>query len=215
MFAVTPGRALLLPLSVVGATFLVLRGAVATFGLVHGYSIGFAFYWIACIGTTGLALGWRSTVDLFARARPRLPPPRWLAWLVLCVPWIGGFFVAAMPYLNELGALVIVVSVARAIVNAVAEEVFWRGLYVRAFPGRTFAGWIAPALGFAAWHIVPLSVTGVTRDSIAMLAGAALIGLGNGWIALRTGSLRYTTIAHALTDAMGIHATLFVLGERS
>lgn len=40
--------------------------------------------------------------------------------------------------------------------------------------------------------------------SSSLLSGAAIIGLGYGWIALQTRSLAFVAPAHALTDASGV-----------
>jgi hypothetical protein len=42
--------------------------------------------------------------------------------------------------------------------------------------------------------------------------GACFISFGYGWVAWRTGSRRWTTLAHMATDAMGIGAAFFVVG---
>ena len=89
--------------------------------------------------------------------------------------------------------------------NAPAEEVFWRGIPVAPFPDDPMLGWLWPAIRFTAGHLVPLSMRpSSTGRRTSLLAGAAVIGLGYGWIALRTRSLAITGPAHALTDSSGL-----------
>jgi membrane protease YdiL (CAAX protease family) len=76
---------------------------------------------------------------------------------------------------------------------------------VAVFPDDPVRGWLWPAAGFTAWHLVPLDArSSTTRRRYAVLVGAAVIGLGHGWIAQRTRSLALVTLVHALTDAYGI-----------
>jgi membrane protease YdiL (CAAX protease family) len=68
------------------------------------------------------------------------------------------------------------------------------------------------AFAFGAWHVIPQSVVPFGGGSAALVLGACFIGLGFGWVAWRTGSIRWTTLAHIITDATGIGAAFFVLG---
>jgi CubicO group peptidase (beta-lactamase class C family) len=45
-----------------------------------------------------------------------------------------------------------------------------------------------------------------------LLSHTALIGLGYGWVAWTTGSIRWTILAHVLVDSMGVRAALFTTG---
>jgi hypothetical protein len=70
------------------------------------------------------------------------------------------------------------------------------------FPDDPLRGWLWPAVGFTAWHLVPLTTRPSSlRRRAALLAGAASVGLGYGWIALRTRSLALVAPAHALIDS--------------
>jgi membrane protease YdiL (CAAX protease family) len=89
--------------------------------------------------------------------------------------------------------------------NVLAEEVFWRGIPVAVFPDEPWRGWLWPSVGFTAWHLVPLTARPSSIGCRAvLLAGAALDGLGYGWIASGTRSLAMVAPAHALTDSSGV-----------
>jgi membrane protease YdiL (CAAX protease family) len=91
------------------------------------------------------------------------------------------------------------------ITNALAEEALWRGVPVVVFPDDRVRGWLWPAAGFTAWHLVPLMArpTSVRRRN-EVLIGAGLIGVGYGWMAQQTHSLSLVAFAHALTDSSGV-----------
>jgi len=46
-------------------------------------------------------------------------------------------------------------------------------------------------------------------DTKAFLAGAFHIGLGHGWVAWRTGSIRWTVLTHLLTAFLGLGGLLY------
>lgn len=82
-------------------------------------------------------------------------------------------------------------------------------MYLYLFPGRTLAGWLYPAVMFALWHLSPTSVLGFP---IVLVSGAIYLGLVYGWIAQRTGSIRYTIVAHILVNMMGLSFASLILG---
>lgn len=68
-----------------------------------------------------------------------------------------------------------------------AEELFWRGLVLRAFENRIGSGWAiaASAVLFSASHFQPLQ-----------FAGLAVAGAVFAWLAVRTGRLGPSIVAH-------------------
>lgn len=59
----------------------------------------------------------------------------------------------------------------------------------------------------AAWHLVPLAAGGAgSRRTTALLGGAALIGVGDGWVAFGTRSVIPVIGPHTVTDASGVRA---------
>jgi membrane protease YdiL (CAAX protease family) len=89
--------------------------------------------------------------------------------------------------------------------NALAEEVFWRALPVALFPDHPVRGWLWPAVGFTAWHLVPLRSARTDPGRTAVLLfGAGFIGLGYGRVAFKTRSIAATFVPHAMTDASGV-----------
>lgn len=210
-----PGRrrlaALALPPILLATTYLAYQAATATLGERTGYLAAFGFYWLVwCLAVPVWLIGVDGIGQVFADRRPRLPDRRWFALVILAIPPLGGFATQFLPNIGALDIAVVTVVVAVALVNATLEELLWRGVYVRLFPDDRLRGWLYPAVGFALWHLAPTSVHG---DAIVIVAGAVMVGIGFGWIAHRTGSIRWTTVAHILTDATGISFALYVLGR--
>lgn len=42
--------------------------------------------------------------------------------------------------------------------NALGEELLWRGLFLEVFPGEVFRGALWPLFGFALWHLAPEAI---------------------------------------------------------
>ncbi len=109
---------------------------------------------------------------------------------------------------------IVLASAAIAAVNAAGEEILWRGTYVRVFPGRRLLGHIYPALGFGVWHLAPQRVFPNPHPggALSFVFVASLWGLLYGWVAQRTGSIRWTTLSHCLLDLSGLGATIYFGG---
>jgi membrane protease YdiL (CAAX protease family) len=144
-------------------------------------------------------------MSLWRRTDQQLPTPRVVALAVLVTPPLGAVATEWLPNAGRAGPTAVAVAAGVGLTNAVAEDALWRGVPVTVFPDDPVRGWLWPAVGFTAWHLVPLTVRPTSpRRRIGVVAGAALIGLGQGWIAQRTGSLAVVSPAHVLTDACGV-----------
>ncbi len=183
----------------------VFRATTRRYGPERGYQAGFAVYWASCWFAAGTVLGPRRLLRLWLAPAPALPPPRALGAAVLTAPPLGGFATQWLPQARESGPAVVAFAAGIGTTNALAEEVFWRGVPLAVFPDEALRGWLWPSLGFIVWHLVPLTARPSSlRRRAAVLAGAALVGSGYGWIALRTRSLAWVAPAHALTDSSGL-----------
>jgi membrane protease YdiL (CAAX protease family) len=180
----------------------------------RGYLTGFAIYWAGCCYLLPVVLLGRQGIRaLLGQRTGKLPAPRWLAGTVLLGPPLGAVGTELLPELPAADPALLATAAAVAAVNATGEELLWRGLFVATFPDDPVAGWLWPAVGFTAWHLAPLAVHPSRRGTAPFLASAALIGVGLGWVAHRTRSLRWTLPAHIATDACGLRAARFWLGR--
>jgi membrane protease YdiL (CAAX protease family) len=139
-------------------------------------------------------------------AEQPLPAPTSLALAALAIPPLGAVTTQWLPQLRRTGPSVAVAAAGVGVTNALAEEVLWRGVPSAIFPGDPVLGWLWPAAGFVAWHLIPVKGLPAKRKW-QVLAGAAMIGIGNGWIAYSTGSLRWPALSHAIVDSSGLRQT--------
>jgi uncharacterized protein len=201
--------ALAAPPVLIVSTYIAFQVFTDWFGPRWGYIGGFVFFWaVWCFGFSLWAIGPGGVAAVLRSSRPRFPRPAalWLALLV--IPVVGGLVTRLLPELAGATIAVLGMALLIAVLNAIAEELLWRGVYIRLFPGRMVAGWLYPAVFFALWHVSPTSVRG---SALVLVPTAAFLGLLYGWIAQKTGTIRYTVIAHALVNAMGLGFALLVL----
>lgn len=186
----------------------VFRATTRRFGTERGYQAGFAVYWATCWAVAAVLIGPRTLRLLWRRPEDSLPSPRPAAAVALLAAPVGAVVTELVPHARAAGPAAIALAAGIGTTNALAEEALWRGVPIETFPDDPVRGWLVPAAGFALWHLVPMSTRPTTpRRRASVVAGAALIGLANGWIAHRTRSLAVVTTAHAVTDSCGVRAT--------
>jgi hypothetical protein len=159
-------------------------------GREWGWYAGFLVYWpVWCVGLPLALLGWSEARDLL-RAGPMSP----LSWVLVTLPpvmaAVGRLAGAEGPDRPLLWA-------AMALVNGALEEMLWRGMYVRLFPGRLRWALAWPTVWFALWHLAPGSVA-MGSDVWVLIGGAAVLGAALGWVAVRSRSIRWTVVSHML-----------------
>jgi hypothetical protein len=182
-------------------------------GQRRGHLTGFALYWTACYLLPLGLLGRDRVTALLRQPGHPLPSPRWLAAAALLVPPLGAVGTELAPELRKADPALLATAASVAAINATGEELLWRGLFVAAFPDDLVRGWLWPAVGFTIWHLAPLSVLPSRRGTLGFLVPTALIGVGYGWVAWRTRSLRWTLPPHIATDASGLRIAGFWLGR--
>jgi membrane protease YdiL (CAAX protease family) len=157
-----------------------------------GWYAGFLVYWpLWCLLFPRWMLGWRRMRDLFQPRR--MGATDWvLALFPPLMALIGGLIFAQ----ERRDPSVLVPWVFMAFGNGILEEMLWRGVYVTLFPANKLWGVAWPAVWFALWHFGPGSLhSGVW----VLVAGAAGLGVCFGWLAFRTGSIRWCAISHTLS----------------
>jgi len=120
-------------------------------------------------------------------------------------------FFVFIPGLPRANMRIISVSVLLGAVIGVTEEVFWRGVYLRMFPGNAWLSLVYPSAMFALWHLAPLSVrpNRLPGGSLAFVAYALLLGGSYALSATQTGSIGWTTVSHIIHDSLGLGALAY------
>lgn len=164
-----------------------------------GYHLTLALYWVGfCLPVARRYGGLRPQLwGLDLRGRAAIIVPLLLA--VQCAAVFAGALVPALPQLaaGELGLAVLI-----ALINGPLEEAAWRGAYVSTFSDRPLLGYGLSSALFALWHVPLALVAGVTFPGgpLALVGGAAGLGLLWGAIAWRTGRIGWVAIAHSITN---------------
>ena len=212
--AIEPRRAvaLVLPVAVpfvMAATFTVARDRL---GDHLGYVAGFGAYWTVCAGLSIGLLGRGRVQSLFRDVRPRLGKPALLGATLLLWPPLGAVATRFVPELGQATPVMVATIAAVAVANATLEELLWRGVYITFWPDDAFLGWIWPAIGFGVWHVAPQVIHASSMGVGVYVASAVALGLSWGWVAWKTGSLRWVSVSHVFTDGSGLRNALFLLG---
>jgi membrane protease YdiL (CAAX protease family) len=196
------------PLGLMLATLVVFRAAQAVGGDRAALFAGFGFYWLlGGVVLPLLLIGRDGYAAVFARRKVRWSVALVTAVLLL-IASVAFALLFAFPALFPVESNAVLVGLAAyALVNGTLEEVFWRGVFLRRFPASLTFGVIYPAILFGTWQLVPWSVFPnwpVPADMVLMVT--VPLGLLYNWVAWHTGSIRWTVLAHVLTNMSGLGA---------
>ena len=188
--------------ALIGAMLVIVPALTLQFGGPTGYLLSMAVYWLLfCLPVIALHVWKRHDGRLFSEKLA------WRDWfvpglLLLQVALIGIVaFVPNTALLTTHGALLATMV---GVINAPLEEAAWRGGFLTRFAERRRLGFWLSWLLFSAWHAPLMLSHGLVFDGgwMALVGGAAALGLLWSWIAWRTGSVFWTAIAHALTNVL-------------
>jgi membrane protease YdiL (CAAX protease family) len=129
----------LAPILLLLTTYLVFSCAVTLVGFKPGYLIGFLFYWIFwCLAFPIWLLGREAVISMFRKVTEPLGRPKWLGLLLLFTLPLFTLAYAFPMQLPKATVMIVVLSAAIALFNATCEEILWRGVYFKIFPGSTW-----------------------------------------------------------------------------
>lgn len=201
------------PLLLLGTTYAMFYLLGRIVRPAYAYLGGFLFYWFLwCFLFPLWLVGRQGLQEMFRDSRPRFGKPAWLGFLFLLGPVIMPFFTMFLPEIRDLNLPVILVSVLFAITNGTLEEVLWRGSYVTVFPNSWWWGYLYPSVWFGYGHLSPQVIfsSQMPGGAFAFATMAIFLGLVFGWVAKKTGSIRWTTAAHILVDFVGLAGLSFL-----
>jgi len=195
---------------VIGALFFLVP-VLTQWDRRAGYLFSLTFYWLSfCLPVIGLHALPGNDGRLFSEKL------RWRDWWLLALLLVQVALIAAIAFAPNTTILTIGgmwLAILIATINGPLEEMAWRGGFLATFRARPRLGlWLGWAL-FTLWH-VPLALSrGIVFDggAAALIGGAGLLGLFWSWVAWRTGSVFYVSIAHILTNLF----TFWVLFDRN
>lgn len=173
-----------------------------TLGGPTGYLLSLCFYWLAfCLPVIVFHVRGRRDPALFSEK---------LAWRDWWIPGLLLLQVGAVALLAFVPNTALLTTHAAmlgglvAIINGPLEETAWRGGFMTRFADRPRLGFTLGWLLYTAWHLPLLLSHGIVFDGgwLTLIGGAAALGLLWSWIAWRTGSVFWVSIAHALTNAI-------------
>jgi len=199
---------LALPVLLVPSTSAVFLGTTSGLGKAPGYWLGFLFYWLFwCLLVPRLVLGRAGFRSLLSDRTPLFNRQNWLAALLFLVVTAVTLVMYLASFLRASWTLILL-AVPCATVNGLCEEMLWRGLYVKSFPGNPWLAILYPCLGFAAWHFAPQIVFPASGGTPPFVLSTFFLGLAYGFIAYRTGSAKWTAVSHSLNGILAVSGML-------
>ena len=175
----------------------------------RAYTIGFAAYLLGwCTAFPAWVLGPRRCLGVLTRGRDRGPG----GVALLLLPVAGAIGTELWPNRRQIDRDVAMVMVSSAMVNAIGEELLWRGVFLEVFADDVLRGAVWPSLGFVIWHLAPQIILPSRRGRVQFLLASAVVGATTSVVAWRSKGLRWTLIPHIATDACGVRVAQFRLG---
>lgn len=189
-------------LVMIGAMVWLVPVLTLQWGGPHGFLLSLAVYWLGfCLPVIAFQV-WRQRSERLYSERLA-----WRDWwvpgaLLLQVGVIG--LAALVPNTAILTTHAAMLAAVIGIINGTLEESAWRGGFMTTFANRPRLGFALGWVLFSAWHIALSLSHGIVFDggAVALVGGAAALGLIWSAIAWRTGSVFWVSIAHVLTNIL-------------
>ncbi len=202
---------LILPFILIPSTALVFVSLSQWLNAELGYVLGFLFYWVIwCFLVPLKILKKEGIASLFREEIPLFRKSNWLVAVLLLVIIIITFIMYPPTRLLSAPVNLMMIAIPIAIINGVCEELLWRGLYIKSFPGNRILGMIYPSLGFALWHISPQLVFPAESGLWPFVASTFFLGFSYSWIAQRTGSIKWVAISHSIGGILDLGGLIAV-----
>jgi len=201
---------LALPFLLTLSCAFVFEGAASIYGNKVGYFIGFLFYWLFwCTFIPVQLIGSKIILQSFSLKQHT---SNWQVIACLLVPLIFVYAYAFPVALQDTDVMIVVLSFLLAVVNATAEEVLWRGVYLNVFKENKWLSILFASIGFAIWHYAPQIVFINKRPGGAhsFVSFSFFLGLCYAYAANKQQSILWTTIAHTLFDFAGLGARIYL-----
>ena len=137
-------------------------------------------------------------------------PPVHLRYILLAfAPALFGIVSFAWGLRHVSGAILIAMWILFAVVNPVAEELFWRAYLLDNLSWKPIYRIIFSTVMFMISHLM-WGVFSVTIRSYIMILPLLIMGLTWGYVYHKTQSLKWCVIAHFLVDIMNLSVWVFL-----
>ncbi len=187
---------------------------VNVFNKTLSYILTSLFYWcVFCIPLSFYFLGGHKDIkNVYAKSSlPISTTNSRILTTLAFIPCVGTLFAVFIPKITFIPIQVFGIAFLFAFINGIAEELFWRGVFVSTFPNSSLKGYILPTLLFGLWHIALYVLKDMKYQGgfAALVGGAAFFGFLWGFIAYKTKSVKVVTIAHIITNFFAFSGMIY------
>ncbi len=202
----------LLPFVLLGTCFYAFHFLSKYFDLKTAYLLGFVFYWMFwCLTIPLILLGKASFLSLFKTPQPIFGINKIRNILLLTVPLVFVYcyeFPKALAYANTI---IFVYSLGLSIINGLAEEILWRGTFLKMMGNNSKYYVTFSSFGFAIWHLAPLSIYGNHNPGgeFSFITVSFVLGVLYSLVVKDNKSILLTIVSHILFDFSGLGARIY------
>ncbi len=170
--------------------------AIQIFGLRNGVLFSMLFYWFGLCFPLAYYFQGRRCLRLSISFS--LQGKTHIAWSVLiAVVFVGVYTILTLP--DDVPWQVFLLAPIFGVINGTAEEVYWRGTYLK-LAKRRAPVWFFGLICFTAWHFAFIISGGMVfaGGPAALILGAFGAGVFWMWIVWQTNRIGWTIISHIL-----------------
>jgi CAAX protease family protein len=203
---------LLAPPVLIVSMYGAFQSLTRVFGFPVGYLLAFVVYWLGwCVCFPAAILGPRAALALFGASAPITKVGR-RGQVLLWWPLVFPLYFSFIHRIAGVSAAVVSWSVVLGTVTGVAEELLWRGLYVRLFPDSVWLSTVYPSIAFGLWHLCPLSSvpSRFAGGAPTFVLYSVALGVSYAASARRLHSIRWCAVSHSIHDSLGLGALAYV-----
>jgi membrane protease YdiL (CAAX protease family) len=204
--------ALLVPLLMLISMIPAFQFFVQILRVKSGYFVSFFSYWLFwCLAVPFWILDKERIRSLFAFNLSVFSEHKITNVFCLTMPLVLGYSYAFPKAIPNATPVIVLLSFLLALVNATAEEILWRGVYIKLFPEKKLISIFYSSLGFAIWHLAPLTIfpNKAPGGEYSFIATAFIVGLLYAITARNTRSIAFTILSHVLFDFSGLGARVY------
>ena len=189
---------IILPVLLILSTSVVFYTATLFFGRNWGYITGFFFYYIIWCLIIPLTLTRRKFLNFFKSESSFLKWKNWWIVILFASTVISPVFMFFIPKFASINPWLILLAVPLSIIHGHCEELFWRGLYVKEFPGSIVWSIIVPSVFFTLWHIAPqFSIR--SEHPVIFIISTIPLGVTYAIVSFVTKSAGWSAAGHAIS----------------